>query len=96
LIPYQTAPDAMGLFHIYSACPTLIPKGDAGLDVVVDAPTLDHDPNIRSSQITTGLPSSEIGPDNVFSPFSSPTAGLLMCWQYSGVNSKLNAEMKHL
>jgi hypothetical protein len=80
LVPYRTAPDAMGLFRIYSACPTMIPKGDTGLDAAVNAPTLDRDPSIGSSQITTGLPSPEIGPDNLFSPFSSPTAGLLMCW----------------
>lgn len=74
----------------------MIPKGDAGLDAAVDAPTLDRDPSVGSSQIATGLLSPEIGPDNLFSPFSSPTAGLLMCWQYSGVNSKSNAEMKRL
>jgi hypothetical protein len=74
----------------------MIPKGDTGLDAAVNAPTLDRDPSVGISQIATGLPSPEIGPENLFSPFSSPTAGLLMCWQYSGVNSKSNAEMKHL
>ncbi|KAG1891707.1 uncharacterized protein F5891DRAFT_907006, partial [Suillus fuscotomentosus] len=93
LILYQTSPDAMGLFHIYPACPTLIPKGDAGLDAAIDTPTLDHNLDLESSQVITGVPSQEIGPKNLFSPFSSLTAGLLMCWQYSGVNFKLNAEM---
>ncbi|KAG1855214.1 hypothetical protein DFJ58DRAFT_841220 [Suillus subalutaceus] len=98
LVPYQTAPDEMGLFRIYAARPTLIPKGDAGLDAAIDAPTLDCNLDLESSQVVTGLPSPEIGPKDIFffSPFSSPTAGLLMCWQYSGVNSKSNVEMKHL
>jgi hypothetical protein len=55
----------MGLFRIYSARPTMIPKGDVGLDAAVDAPTLDHDLSVGSSQIVTGLPSPEIGPDNL-------------------------------
>ncbi|KAG1840740.1 hypothetical protein F4604DRAFT_1598686 [Suillus subluteus] len=53
-------------------------------------------PHLERSQIVPGLPSQEICPEDIFSPFSSPTAGLLMCWQYSGANSKSSTKMKHL
>jgi hypothetical protein len=51
---------------------------------------------MERSQIIPGLPSQDIQPDDIFSAFSSPTAGLLLCWQYSGINSKSSAEMKRL
>lgn len=34
--------------------------------------------------------------DNLYKAFSSPTAGLLICWQYSGSTTKSAAEMHHL
>ncbi|KAG2345623.1 hypothetical protein BDR05DRAFT_946671 [Suillus weaverae] len=48
------------------------------------------------SSVLGGLPSQDIQPNDIFSMFSSPTAGLLFCWQYSGINSKSSTEMKHL
>jgi hypothetical protein len=51
---------------------------------------------MEQSQIIPGLPSQDIQSDDIFSAFSSPTAGLLFCWQYSGIDSKSSAEMKHL
>jgi hypothetical protein len=98
LVPYQTAPDALGLFRIYVQQPTLIPIGNEGLDAIADAPTFgtQGNPHLERSQIVPGLPSQDIRPEDIFSPFSSPTAGLLMCWQYSGANSKSSAEMKRL
>ncbi|KIK80587.1 hypothetical protein PAXRUDRAFT_158258, partial [Paxillus rubicundulus Ve08.2h10] len=41
-------------------------------------------------------PCSVITLENLFSAFSSPTAGLLMHWQYSGSNLKLAAELNCL
>ncbi|KAG0694833.1 hypothetical protein DFH29DRAFT_814861, partial [Suillus ampliporus] len=98
LVPYQTALDALGLFRVYVQQPTLIPIGNEGLDAIADAPTFEtrHNPHQERSQIVPGLPSQDLRPEDIFSPFSSPTAGLLMCWQYSGANSKSSAEMKRL
>lgn len=98
LIPYKTQPDSMGLFRIYAQHPTLIPIGNEGLDAIADAPTFETQGNshLERSQIVPGLPSSDIRPEDIFSAFSSPTAGLLFCWQYSGSNSKSNAEMRRL
>ncbi|KAG1803549.1 uncharacterized protein HD556DRAFT_1227092 [Suillus plorans] len=98
LIPYETQPDSMGLFRIYTQRPTLIPVRNEGLDAIADAPTFETRGNthLEQSLIVPGLPSPDIWPDKIFSAFSSPTAGLLFCWQYSGSNSKSNAEMKHL
>ncbi|KAG1897520.1 uncharacterized protein F5891DRAFT_1191719 [Suillus fuscotomentosus] len=98
LVPYKTQPDSMGLFRIYAQHPTLILIGNEGLDVIADAPTFETQGNshLERSQIIPGLPSSDIWPEDIFSAFSSPTPGLLFCWQYSGSNSKSNAEMKCL
>ncbi|KAG1717852.1 hypothetical protein EDB19DRAFT_1921754 [Suillus lakei] len=41
LIPYQTAPDELGLFRIYAQRPTLIPRRDQSLDAIADAPTFE-------------------------------------------------------
>ncbi|KAG1768271.1 hypothetical protein EV702DRAFT_1203359 [Suillus placidus] len=41
LIPYQTAPDELGLFRIYAQYPTLIPRRDQSLDAIADAPTFE-------------------------------------------------------
>ncbi|KAG1846263.1 hypothetical protein F4604DRAFT_1595129, partial [Suillus subluteus] len=90
--------DAFGLFCVYAQCPTLIPSVNEGLDAIADAPTFDTQGNPHSdrSQLVPGLPSPDVRPEELFSAFSSPTAGLLFCWQYSGSNSKSNAEMKCL
>jgi hypothetical protein len=98
LVPYQTTPDSMGLFRVYAQRPTLIPIANEGLDAIADAPSFDtqSNPHLERSRIVPGLPSPDIRPEELFSAFSSPTAGLLFCWQYSGSNSKSNAEMKRL
>ncbi|KAG2067651.1 hypothetical protein BDR04DRAFT_1026685, partial [Suillus decipiens] len=98
LIPYQTLPDSLGLFCIYAQKPTLIPTTNEGLDVITDALTFETWGNsqLSQSQIIAGLPSQEMRLEDIFSPFSSPTAGLLMCWQYSSTNSKLSTKIKCL
>jgi hypothetical protein len=99
LIPFQTPPDSMGLYCIYPTPPTLSPQGGA-LDSVCDAPTLDAAGNVakQTSQSLTGvpLPPPKIMCENLYNAFSSPTAGLLMCWQYLGSTTKSAAETHHL
>ena len=100
LIPFQTEPDSMGLYRIYPTPPTLIPKGGGTLDSVCDAPTLDATGNVAAQALlgVAGVPAPppEITPDNLYDAFSSPTAGLLTCWHYSGSNSKSAAETHRL
>jgi hypothetical protein len=100
LIPFQTEPDLMGLYRIYPTTPTLIPKGGGALDSICDAPTLDAADNTaeQASHRLTGvpLPPPEITRDNLYDAFSSPTAGLLMCWHFSGSTAKSTAETHRL
>ena len=105
LVKYQTKPDHMGLFRIYPTQPTFIPDVDHSVLTYVEAPTLDttstsehkSDRHSEPSHPTSeaGLP-MDITPENVFSAFSSLTAALLMCWQYSGSNLKSAAKLNHL
>ena len=109
LVEYQTKPDHMGLFRVYPTRPSFIPKTERNILAYVDAPTLDNttDALDSDSQQSEGcsisppasksrLPIVDITPDNIFSAFGSPTAGLLMCWQYSGSNLKSAAELNRL
>jgi hypothetical protein len=86
----------MGLFRIYLTQPTFIPKGDSNIHTIVNAPTLEA--SQRSEALEQIAPESqpEITPETLYSAFSSPTAGLLMCWQYSGTNEKSGAELNRL
>lgn len=100
LIPSETEPDSMGLYRIYCTHPTLIPKGEGALDNVCDTPTLDAAGNTAEqvSQSLTGvpLPPPEITCHNLYDAFSSPTAGLMMCWHFSGSTAKSTAETHRL
>jgi hypothetical protein len=75
-----------------------MPSSNEGLDVIADAPTFNTqgNPHLERLQLIPRLPSPDIQPEELFSAFSSPTAGLLFCWQYSESNFKSNAEMRHL
>ncbi|KAF8436569.1 hypothetical protein L210DRAFT_2459165 [Boletus edulis BED1] len=89
LVEYRTLPNDMGLFRVYPTQPSFIPKGDGDLRSVVDAPTLEA--SEASQGQDAAIPSvaePEITRENLYSAFSSPSAGLLMCWQYSGTNEK--------
>ncbi|KIJ58068.1 hypothetical protein HYDPIDRAFT_103322 [Hydnomerulius pinastri MD-312] len=91
----------MGLFRVYPTRPTLIPKGETSIDAVADAPTFETTPDSSHHRAAQnphhGGPSpADITPDNLYTAFSSPTAGLLMCWQYSGSNTKSAAELNRL
>ncbi|KAG6369756.1 hypothetical protein JVT61DRAFT_13629 [Boletus reticuloceps] len=103
IIKYQTEPDDMGLFWVYPRHPTMFLKGDQTIHSAVDAPTLDSaesqlpgQDSHSVTQTTGGLSPLEITCNNLFSAFSSPMAGLLMCWQYSGSNMKSVGELNHL
>lgn len=95
---YSTEPDDLGLFRIYPTQPTLIPDAESGLAAAVDAPTLEQHIRPASTQVGSLVPSSStnITPDNLYSAFSSPTAGLLMCWHYSGTTAKSIPELNRL
>lgn len=90
---FQTEPDTFGLFCLYPEKPTHIP--DSNLLAVVEAPTLLR-VTAQSTSLPNILPPSDITRENLFSAFSSPTAGLLMCWQYSKSSSKSKDELNRL
>ncbi|KAF8838869.1 hypothetical protein BDN67DRAFT_991113 [Paxillus ammoniavirescens] len=94
----RTKPDELGLFRVYPTQPTLLPKGETGLDAISDAPTFEKDDNLASapSHVTPGLSQTEITSDNLYEAFSSPTAGLLMCYHYSGSTTKSAGELNRL
>ncbi|KAG0697720.1 hypothetical protein DFH29DRAFT_762981, partial [Suillus ampliporus] len=97
VIPFQMEPDAIGLYRVYPRCPTLFPW--TTLDTLCDNPLLQthKDPSNALSQPHTGPPLPfSITPKNMYSAFSSPTAGLLMCWQYSSSNFISNAAVQRL
>ncbi|KAH7909388.1 hypothetical protein BJ138DRAFT_1102735 [Hygrophoropsis aurantiaca] len=92
--PVTTPPNDMGLFRVYPTLPTLIPVDGISLDSVCDAPAL-REPDMQQGPDISGIP-EEPGPDNVFSAFSSPSAAMLMAWQYSGSTTKSGPELIRL
>ena len=57
----------------------------------IDAPTLVQAP-LPPSDLPNVIPPSNITHENLFSAFSSPTAGLLTCWHFSGSKMKTKDE----
>ena len=103
LVEHRTQPNTMSLFRIYPTRPTLIPTGNGDIHSVVDAPTLDGSESQQSHQdhqpraaAVHGLMESKITSENLFAAFSRSTAGLLMCWQYTGSNAKSAGELNRL
>ncbi|KAH7887190.1 hypothetical protein F5I97DRAFT_1784323, partial [Phlebopus sp. FC_14] len=96
LIEYMTQSNDMGLFHVYLTRPTHIPKGN--IYSVVDAPMLNDSQDLQHSPLRSsyGPSQSKITSNNLYLAFSSPTAGLLMCWQYSVSTTKSGMELNHL
>lgn len=88
----------MGLFRIYPTKPSLKPKGDGKLHAVFDAPTLEVSAEHQelASTANRDVIKSPITRENLWSAFSSPTTGLLMCWHYTGTNEKSGAELNRL
>ena len=82
----------MGLFKIYPNRPTFEPGSDMNH---VDPPTLVQQA-VPSSDLKNIIPPSDITRQNLFSAFSSPTAGLLTCWHFSGSTAKTKEETNRL
>jgi hypothetical protein len=93
---YQTKPDSFGRYRTYPTRPTLNPDENSSLTSHVDAPTLEQELPCATSRVGSLYPAGEITRENLFSAFSNPTAGLLMCWQYSGSTTKSTAELQRL
>lgn len=97
LVPFETKPDNMGLYRIYPTHPTLVPTDGTTLNTVTDAPTLDcGQPGSKCTKILAGLPSTDVGMDELFDAFTNPTCGLLMAWQYSGTGLNSAAHFDRL
>ena len=82
----------MGLFKVYPNHPTFEPSSDMNH---IDLPTLVRQA-IPSSGLKNIIPPSDITHENLFSAFSSPTAGLLTCWHFSGSTVKTKEETNRL
>ena len=89
---FQMNPDSFGLFKVFPNCPTFEPHLDLG---VIDAPTLVQG-SLPSSPLTNIIPPMDITHENIFSAFSSPTAGLLTCWHFSRSTAKTKDETNRL
>ena len=80
--------------------PTLFPQ-DQTIKSISDAPTFEtHDSATQTVRVETNshlhVPDMVLTREDLFSAFSSPTAGLLMCWQYSSSNEKSAAKLNRL
>ncbi|KAG8213825.1 hypothetical protein J3R82DRAFT_10544 [Butyriboletus roseoflavus] len=82
----------MDLFKIYPNHPTFEPCSDMDS---IDTPTLVQQA-ISSSGLKNIMPPSDITCKNLFSVFSSLTAGLLIYWHFSGLTAKTKKETNHL
>ncbi|KAI9573412.1 hypothetical protein HD554DRAFT_1982605, partial [Boletus coccyginus] len=89
---FQTELNSMGLFKIYPNRPTFEPGSDMNH---VDPPTLVQQAVPSSGHKNIILP-SDITCQNLFSAFSTPTAGLLTCWYFSGLTAKTKEEIDRL
>ncbi|KAG6380707.1 hypothetical protein JVT61DRAFT_5085 [Boletus reticuloceps] len=98
-VEYRTLLNDMGLFRVYQTKPSFVPMGEDDILTFVDAPTLETSTASQPSRPMAIhlIPEPQImARDNLYSAFSSPSAGLLMCWQYSGTNEKSGAELNRL
>lgn len=98
--PFISEPSTFGLYCTYIHQPTFVPPDT--LAGACDAPTL-----LGTSDTSRGVvpPQSAMGPgeganatddNDIFAPFTNPTCGLLMAWQYSGTNLKSATELDRL
>ncbi|KAI6112660.1 hypothetical protein F5141DRAFT_1003094, partial [Pisolithus sp. B1] len=98
--PYRTDPDALGIFRVYATRPTFIPH-DRAINSISDSPTFETYNSVAQAAGVEAnsrlhIPDMALTSKDLFSAFSSPTAGLLMCWHYSGSNEKSVAELTRL
>ncbi|KAF8121258.1 hypothetical protein EV363DRAFT_1568850 [Boletus edulis] len=69
------------------------------LESACDAPAFieHHTIDAASRQAILGVPAAgDLSPADVFAPFTNPTSGILMAWQYSGTNQKSASELNRL
>lgn len=89
---FTTEPDDMGLYRTYIRKPTHTPTDT--LNSLVDAPTLESNVPV-DTHLLHGPPEANEQPD-YFTPFTNPSNGLLMAYQYSGSTAKSGAEIDRL
>jgi len=95
--PFISEPNAFGVYRTYVHPPTSIPP--ESLLTTCDAPTLATDNTSKGVTLPESAmaPGEEAGtPGDIFAPFTNPTCGLLMAWQYSGMNQKSAVELDQL
>jgi hypothetical protein len=97
LIPFTTQPDQFGLFRVYANEPShVLPET---LENLIDAPTLLSEPSgfdVAAARARLGVPGVELSSQEIFAPFTNPSSGILMAWQYSGTSQKSGAELDRL
>ncbi|KAI9568361.1 hypothetical protein HD554DRAFT_2022248 [Boletus coccyginus] len=77
----------------------LVPSGDNNIYALIDVPILENSDNAEEYDDMLHAihnAQAEITPENLYSTFSSPAAGLLMCWQYLESNAKSAAKLNQL
>ncbi|EGN94895.1 hypothetical protein SERLA73DRAFT_155586 [Serpula lacrymans var. lacrymans S7.3] len=79
--------------------PSSTPESGMSLDTICDTPNLKADMTeqaVLPQQRVFGLSPSEIPPEHLFLPFTNPSCGILMAWQYTGTSTKSAAELTRL
>ena len=97
LVPFHSQPDEFGLFRIYANEPTYVPLEP--LEVLTNAPTLLSQPSvfdIAAARARLGVPIPELSAQEFLAPFSNPSSGILMAYQYSGSSEKSESELDRL
>ena len=92
-VPFTTEPNFFGLYRIYPNKPTHIPQDS--LEIACDAPSFHEGPSVEGDarRDFLGIPShAHFSPDDIFAPFSNPTSGIYLAWNYFGLNLKSGVE----
>jgi hypothetical protein len=97
--PFITEPDRFGLYHVYPSKPTHTITDT--LDSVCDYQSLDptssdHVGESEREELFGRPCSVEISADELFAPFSNPSAAILTAWHFSGSDKKSGAETERL
>ena len=92
--PYETDPNAMGVFRRYPTLPTLDPERTTTLRTLCEGSAFDTNPVSLSDSV---LPTIDLmdGADP-WAPFSNYSSALMMSWHYSGSTTKTLADINHL
>jgi len=92
--PYETDPNAMGVFRRYPLVPTLDPERTMTLHALCEGSAFNTNPVSLSDSV---LPTINLmdGADP-WIPFSNYSSALMMLWHYSGSTTKTAADTNHL